>query len=203
MISIVEQLIIWFFPSQTCIPSTLNYRTMEIQYNIPAREQKDKGKQKIAFNILSILPSPENNSVLTSLLWTESWSAAIASLWARDKAIMIKDPLGFFPGYMAHPCGRLHFKPKSESGNHTATIQSQASKIHQEFCLCKLHALQRSGKTRYLLVCSYEEELLNHKKHSGDILQQLCFYLHKMLLDLWLRGTWKTGIILCMISCPT
>lgn len=39
---------------------------------------------------------------------------------------MIKDPLGFFPGYMAHPCGRLHFKPKSESGNHTATIQSQA-----------------------------------------------------------------------------
>lgn len=106
---------------------TLNYRTVEIQYNIPAREQKDKGKQKIAFNILSILPSPENNSVLTSLLWTESWSAAIASLWGRDKAIMIKDPLGFFPGYVAHPCGRLHFKPKPESGNHTATIQSPAT----------------------------------------------------------------------------
>lgn len=77
------------------------------------------------------------------------------------------------------------------------------STLHQEFCLCKLHALQRSGKIGYLLVCSSEKEVLTHKKHSGGILQQLCFYLHRMLLDLWLRGTWKTGIILCMISCPT
>lgn len=105
MILTVEQLHQFF--SQICIPSALNYRTMEIQCNILVRKHKDKGKQKTALNILSILPSPENNSVLTSPLNIVLNCGYCFSVTQRDKAIMIKDLLVFFPGYMAHLCGRL------------------------------------------------------------------------------------------------
>lgn len=56
---------------------------------------------------------------------------------------MIKDLLGFFPGYMAHPRGRLHLKPNLKVGIIQQQFKAKAgSKTHQEFGLCKLHALQ-------------------------------------------------------------
>lgn len=77
------------------------------------------------------------------------------SVTQRDKAIMIKDLLVFFPGYVADPCGRLALQAKiwkweSYSNNSKPSHLWSKNKKYQEFCLSNLCALKEWEDNVYI-----------------------------------------------------
>lgn len=80
------------------------------------------------------------------------------SVTQRDKAIMIKDLLVFFPGYVADPCGKLALWAKTwkwESHSNSSKLSRLWSKKNTRNFVSPTSVHWRSGKITYIWVCSY------------------------------------------------